>query len=265
MSNGPLGELLRVAGELEPARVALLVDMARALAGDVEEEISSDSDVLTEGFAENFVNRLRIYHATNAEKFNKKAFEYAFVAAARYAGSSAEVLPNAVAPDADVEVDEVRFSLKTEAAKNLNPRRIHVSKFAEARWIRECQTPEDFAREAAQRIPEHLRRYERILTLRAFDVSAGPLEGDLPSVRYELWEVPRELLLRAEDLRPEDFAPRSSAGSSRADIKLGDGTTAFRLTLDGSVEKVTLAGIRTDLCRLHGAWTVPVLVAEETG
>lgn len=265
MPSRPLDELARLAHGLGPVQVALLADMARALTGDVEEEISPDSDLLSEGFAGNFSNRLRIYHATNAEKFNKKAFEYAFVAAARYVGGRAIILPNAVAPDADVEVDRHRYSLKTEAARNLSRTAIHVSKFSEARWIRDCRSPEDFAREATRRIPEHLRRYERIFTLRAFDVLAEPLGWDLPVVRYELWEVPRDLLMRVEDLRPEDFAPRSAAGSSRADVMMEDGTRAFRLTLDGSVEKVTLAGIRTDLCRFHGAWTVPVLVAEEGG
>lgn len=251
-----LDDLTRVARKLDPARIALLTDMAMALAGAVEEQINSTSDVLSPKFAANFSNRLRVYHATNEEKFNKKAFEYAFVAAARYAGGTARILPNAVAPDADVEVDGTRFSLKTEAARNLSNTSIHISKLAEARWIRDCKDEEDFARETTRRIPEHLSRYERIFSLRAFDAPG-------PSVRYELWEIPRGLLMRVASLTPDDFSPKSKAGGSAADVALEDGSRAFRVRLDGSVEKVTIANLRTDLCVLHGSWTVPLITSQE--
>ncbi len=250
-----LDVLMRIARELDMAQVALLTDMAKALMGAVEEEINPSSDILSPRFAGNFSNRLRIYHATNEEKFNKKAFEYAFVAAARYEGKPARVLPNMVAPDADIEVAEARYSLKTEAARNLNRALIRISKFAEARWIRDCATQEDFARETTTRIPKHLGKYERIFTLRAFDASG-------PSVRYELWEIPQELLMRVAYLEAKDFSPRSKAGSSGADVRMEDGSTAFRVILDGSVEKVTISNLRTDLCVLHGAWIVPVKIAE---
>ena len=236
---------------------------ALEITGDVEEQIAPDSDLLSKDFASYFANRLRIYHAANTEKFNKKAFEYAFVAAARYAGNSAIILPSTVAPNADVEIDNHRYSLKTEAVRNLSRTAICISKFSEARWIRDCETPEDLTREATRRVPEHLRCYERVFTLRAFDMHAVLLGDELPAVRYELWEIPRSLLMHVENLRPEDFAPKSTAVSSCANVMLDDGTRAFRLALDGSVEKVTLAGIRTDLCRFHGAWTISMMVAEE--
>ena len=263
MPNDPLDKLMQVARGLNAAQVALLSDMARALSGPVEEWINPDSDVLSADFAANFSNRLRIYHATNEEKFNKKAFEYALTAASRYAGSEAKILPNAVAPDADVEVDGVRFSLKTEAARSIRPRFIHISKFAEARWIRECRTPEDFARETKKRVPEHLAKYERIFTLRAFDVPRETLRSGTPGVRYELWEIPKKLLMRVVGLRAEDFSPpRGISGGSAADVPADDGKRAFKVSLDGSVEKVTLANIRTGLCICHGSWTVPIVVAE---
>ena len=118
-----LKDLNRIAGGLEPVQVELLAEMAEALARDVEERIDPESDIVCAKFAENFSNRLKIYHATNEEKFNKKAFEHASVAANQYVKRRARINLNMVDPAADVEIEGTKFSLKTEATIGYTERR----------------------------------------------------------------------------------------------------------------------------------------------
>lgn len=249
--------LLKAISWLSEAQVRLLVDMAVALRTEIEQTVDPSSDILSPLFVDSFANRLRLFHATNAEKLNKKSFEYAFVAASKYAGRKASLAANAVGADYDALVDGVKFSLKTEAEKRLDPNNIKISKFSEARWIRDCKTTEDFAREATQRIAAHLAKYERILTWRAFDVAG-------PAIRYDLYEIPKQVLLRVTTLKPENFAPRSPAGGTSATVTMADGRVAYRLVLDGSVEKVTISNLSIKVCRYHGSWVVPI-TPEATG
>lgn len=240
--------LLRIARGLSSPRRTLLRDLAEALARDVEVSIDPNSDILTAAFVESFSGRLLAYHAMNEERMTKKAFEYAFRAASRAAGREAELTGNPVNAGADATVDGVRFSLKTEAAQNISRSSITISKLMEARWIRECRTGEDFASATRRHVGDHLRNYQRMLTLRSFDVDGGRVE-------YHLVEVPLDALHIVRDLVPADFTERTRNGGSSARVKIGE-ATAFTLRLDGSVEKITLSGLRVARCRIHGSWVV---------
>lgn len=145
--------------------------------------------------------------------------------------------------------------MKTEAHADIKQDKIHISKLMEGRWIRDYKRPEEYARETKKRIGGHLRRYERILVLRAFDESGL-------AVRYELVEIPCDLLLRIEELEARDFFHRGKP-SSGANVPCKDGTKAFRINLDKSVEKVTISGLRKDLCQCHASWTIPLTVVEK--
>lgn len=105
--------------------------------GDIPEQIEEASDICERRFADYFSNRLRLHHATasQADKFTKKPFEFAFVDASRAAGRSGRIIPGSTHPGPDVEVDGELFSLKTEGAANVSPRVILISKFMEAKWI----------------------------------------------------------------------------------------------------------------------------------
>src|SRR5690606_21528118 len=98
---------------------------------------------------------------------------------------------------ADLEVDGRYYSLKTEAAKGLNPKSITISKLMEARWIRDLGGPEDAPGQVRQRILSHLQEYERIFMLRSY--------GDETRVRYDLREIPKDVLSAVENLDARDF------------------------------------------------------------
>lgn len=231
----------------------LLLDMAEYMSKKIQEYTNSESDILTPDFTANFSNRLLIHHATNEEKFKKKSFEFAFSAASKSAGRSARIVADPTNPGADVIVDGVNFSLKTEAASSIRADKITISKLMEARWIRDCKSKKDFARFTKERIVTHLEQYQRIICLRAFDV---PDE----CIKYDLVEIPRDLLLQIRNLKGKDFRAKTEGGGSGADVYVA-GEKAFYIRMDGSVEKVTISGLLTKLCTLHGSWTVPTIDA----
>ena len=250
-------DLTAIARSLNSAQLDLLINMAKALRVDIQETVNARSDLMAGGFAEYLGNALRLHHATSKEKFKKKSFEYAFAAAAQHAGHSVRITSQATVAGADLVMDgTVRCSLKTEAAAGLNKNMIMISKFSEARWIRECRTPEEFWRETVTRIARHLHEYDRVFTLRAYDIARN-------HVRYDLVEIPLELLQRAKTLRPADFSPRTANGSSSATVLDADGRPAFRVRLDGSVEKVTISGLPVAKCMVHASWAIPTIEAEE--
>ncbi len=236
---------------LDDAQLEMLGEMAEALRAPCQVRVDPSSDLAGGKFSDYFLNRLKIHHATSEEKFKKASFEYAFIAAARYSGVSANKTKSQTFQGADAAVDGVRWSLKTEASAKISKSTIGVSKFSEARWIRDCETPSDFARECVPRFLRHLDEYDRIATLRAF--SMGP-----ELVRYELIEIPKSLLVRVADLGEDDFTPRTKNGGSSALVRDSSGI-AFKVVLDGSVEKVTLSRLPVKRCRFHSSWTVPTI------
>lgn len=234
--------------ELDEGQLDLIHEVARAIQRGIRSYVNPKSDLLVPDFVGDFSMRLIIHHVTHSDKFKKKAFEYVFCAASRSANRVASIVSAQTNPGADVIVDDVKFSLKTEAARDIRANSITISKLMEARWIRDCRTREDFCRETTKRVVAHLQQYQRILTLRAFD-------EDETSVRYDFVEIPLSLLLEIRNLTPGDFGERTKGGGSSAAVKV-DGTRVFTIRLDGSVEKVTISGLLTSLCFLHGSWTI---------
>lgn len=247
-------QLYRIVSNLKPTQIALLLEMARAMTVEIEEYVNENSDIISSDFATNFSNRLLIHHATHTEKFGKKAFEYAFVNASIATGKSAQIISSSTNPGTDVVVDGINFSLKTEASARINRKKITISKLMEARWIRECNTREDFANGVVNRVVRHLQQYQRILILRAYNVSRN-------QVKYELIEIPHNLLLEIRNLTSNDFTDKTASGSCRSSVYISE-NKAFTLSLDGSVEKVTILGLDTDLCFYHASWIIPIFIEE---
>lgn len=254
-----LDELVRIAGALEPGRVKMLTDIARSLSEDVEKQINPDSDLVTEDFAEAFAARLLIHHGVTQSVMKKRRFEYALKQTAEAVGHEVKLARSSTNPGEDVWIDGTKFSLKTEAAKNISRRKITISKFQEARWIRDCGSPSEFAEGAKKNVGGHLRKYERILMLRAFRLKRDPSRHQ-PSVRYDLVEIPVEVLMRITDLPASEFQEPSRVNSSGANVVDANGERLFRLTLDGADEKVTIRSLLVDACFEHGSWTAPLSV-----
>jgi len=121
-------DLLRLVRDLRPGQIKLLISMAKALHARVGADIAPGSDIVVPAFAENFSSRLLLHHATNEERFKKKSFEYAFRAASIAAERDARIVTNAAHPGADVLVNGVGFSLKTEASEKIRRSSITISK-----------------------------------------------------------------------------------------------------------------------------------------
>ena len=239
--------LQKAVADLDDLKIALLAEMAASLFREVAAASPlRASDIASKPFLEDFSNRLLIHHATNEERLNKKTFEYLFVASSTAAGRKASRVSLDDHPHADVVVNGTTFSLKTEASASISERTITISKLAEARWIRECRSGQDFIRGLREKVVPHLESYDRILTLRAFDLGARRL-------RYDLVEIPRDLLLNVRNLVAGDFSPRTINNSTKASVKK-NGRQLFSLRLDGSVEKITVAGLGVRDCISHATW-----------
>ncbi len=244
-------EMLQSLAQLTDGQRTLILEMSQYLRIPVERQILNGSDITVPAFVENFENRLLLHHATNDDKLKKKAFEFAFKRASQAAGRVATIVSSQTNPGADVIVDGVHFSCKTEGSSGIHPTRLTISKLMEARWIRECRTPKDFAKAVTGRVAHHLQQYQRIISLRGFD---QPVTN---SVFYELLEIPLDVLRACGGLTPRDFSPRTGSGGSSAWVSIR-GERVFRLILDGSVEKVTITNLSRDHCVCHAGWTVPL-------
>jgi len=214
----------------------------------IQTAMNPQSDIVSQAFSVAFSNYLLLHHAIHEERLNKKSFEYIFKYSCEAAGRDVRLNFHSIDSAEDMAVDGIKFSLKTQADAAIKPGAIYIQKLMEARWIRECVTAEDFARETRNRVTDHLGGYEKILVLRAF-------EPDPDHVKYELVEIPRDLLLRVRGLSAADFGARNKYGSSGADVTDKRGR-AFRILLDGSVEKVRIFNLRTDRCVVHATWTI---------
>ena len=241
-------DLQEALSKLRPSQLGLLVRMAAALGRPVDVWRDPNSDICNQQFAEAAGNFLALHHGTHDERLNKKGFEFLFKFASEATGRMAILNKNTTDAAEDIRVDGVSFSLKTQADKAIKKSAIYIQKLMEARWIRECKTRADFARQTQAKVADHLSRYGRIMVLRGFPASKG-------IISYDLVEIPKALLMRVKALRASDFSKRNSYGSSGAEVSDGKGV-AFRILLDGSVEKVRIFNLRVDRCRIHGAWKI---------
>lgn len=229
---------------LSPIQVEVLTSIISKFSEEQTGEHLRD-DFLDRDSFEYFSTRLAAHHASSGVALKKENFEHILEQSFKRTGHDAKRTESMVHRGADLEVDGAHFSLKTEAAKGLNPKSITISKLMEARWIRELASPDDVPDQVKQRILPHLDEYDRIFMLRSY--------GDESKVRYDLREIPKEVLAEVANLKAEDFGKITKAGGTSANVNL-NGQKAFKLVLDGSVEKVTVSGLDIDLCPLHAWW-----------
>jgi hypothetical protein len=253
-----VNELMHITSSLPIGRVKMLAEIAKSLSHDAQQTINPESNLVSEDFAQAFAGRLLIHHALSASVMKKKRFEYALLQTAHAVDYSATLTRSSTNPGEDIRINGITYSLKTEAARNIQPGKITISKFQEARWIRDCHTPAEFAEGTRRHVGRHLAQYERILMLRVFALEGGASVFG-KRIRYNLVEIPLSVLRKVLHLPDEAYSEESSAGSSAANVE-EDGRRIFRLTLDGSVEKVTIRGLSVDACIKHGSWIVPLSV-----
>lgn len=245
-------QLYELAPQLTATRLSLLNQMAVALQTQFGGSPDVASDFATPIFYEYFASRLLIHHAVVEEKLNKKSFEYIFRDALRHDGRTAHLSTSSVHPGADLVVDGTRFSLKTEASRSIRAAKITISKFMEARWIR-GKDEFGLARESSQRLSSHIEGYDRIVMLRAFYLATE-------QVRYDLVEIPHDLLVLATQIEAQDITlSKGSSGGGSAIIRHNE-QAIFTLKFDGSVEKITLTNLLLERCTIHATWQIPLTI-----
>lgn len=250
--------LAAAVAKLGPTQSLILAMMAEGMYGEARSKPNPNSDIVTTQLDLAIQAWLLGYHALFWHKLNKVGFEYMLLAAFVATGTKARLNPNTTDASWDLMAAGVRFSLKTQADKGVSTRCVYVQKFSEALWIRRFDDPAELASQTKERILAHLSQYDRILVLKAFDEDDG-------SVRYHLVEIPKSVIALVEGLTPRDFPPKNSARGTSADVR-DDRGIAFRVRLDGSVEKVRLFNIRMNRCILHGEWVIPrVPPSEDSG
>lgn len=244
-----LARLLRLARELPPAQLELLGTIAEKMNREVIQEVHETSDIATHVFCSTFLASLLLYHIWTEAPFSKVTFETIFRDACRSAGWTADIANSRTFPGADVVVNGVPISLKTEAALDIKVDTLHISKFREARFIQQVAgSKEKLVALLKEKMLEHLDQYERIITLRAHR-STG-------SILYELVEIPRDLLRAVGTLSVDDFSPLTTQGGTTARVSWR-GKPAFTVRVDGSDGKITLTSIQKSLCTVHVTWQVP--------
>lgn len=257
-----LEKLQAAVTELTPSQLSVLAEMAESLKKRIHKWRLETSVIVTPEFLDSFADRLLVHHAMGAEKFSKKPFEFAFVRAMRASGQQAELATSATDPGADVKVGNERYSLKSEASKKISRTSIVVSKLAEARWIREDGgNPEWLFSGIQSKVLPRFEDYEHVLILRAFD----DVMDQVPAVRYELVEIPLDLLRRVDTIKISDIniakKGKNGGGSARVVREIdneGKLKHLFTLNFDGSVEKLKLSSLKTDECVLHASWIIPI-------
>lgn len=237
-------ELFNAISRLNPIQVEVLQSIIEKFTEEIERE-HLRTDFLDAQAFEYFSTRLAAHHASSSVALKKENFEHILQHSFQRSGHEARQTEDMTHRGADLEVDGHFYSLKTEAAKGLNPRSITISKLMEARWIRDLRSHEDAPQQVRERVLSHLQEYERIFMLRSY--------GDERMIRYDLVEIPKEVLATVQNLGPTDFGPLTGSGGTSAAVMI-NGSKAFTLRLDGSVEKITISGLDVRLCPLHAWW-----------
>jgi hypothetical protein len=273
--------------ELTTAQKEIMDRIARSFENGIEVQTNRKSDLCSENeFVEYFSNLFCVYHSITEHKFEKKSFEFAFKYASIAAGHTAHVNTNSSFQGADIIRDRQNFSLKTEGENNLHT--LKISKFSEARFIakykteneesiiKESSTTKEEKRRKLKELEErrktvllpklaadikgvfshHLSSYERIISLKTN--KELDRNGDTTGYYYRLIEIPIDKLKKAENITAESFTPLRGSGTTTAKILNDDGTTFCGLTIDGSVEKLTITGIKIAECFVHASFKVPV-------
>lgn len=249
----PENRSLRLAEELNKLPDVLLSALERLALRFQRPEITlpqGHTSVFPVGFAEHLGVDLCLHHCFTDEPFKKDKFEYSAVRITRACGGAAAKAPAGLA-GYDVIINGVKVSLKSEAAQSIKEDEIHVSKFMELGkgvW----GDKEEHLHEKRDQFVRHLGGYDRIFTLRCLN----PTSGD--TWRYELVEIPKCVLLRAEkgtfEMMRESAQKTALPGYCRVFDDVGE--RIFELYFDGGSErKLQIKHLRKEgYCPVIATW-----------
>jgi hypothetical protein len=188
------------------------------------------SDLINDCVLQDFGDALRIHHCFSKEAFTKDKFEYALERVLNLCGIPA-ILASRGNPGHDITISDVRFSLKTQANKNISRDYLHISKFMELGKGEWTDKDKDLLGLRAQFF-KHMETYARILSLRR-------LPGTQTySWHYELVEIPKSLLQESSNgaLRMVHNS-KQFPKPGYCDVIDTSGNMKFQLYFDGGTER----------------------------
>ena len=206
-----------------------------------------DSDLVTPCVAEEFADALQIHHCLSTEALSKDKFEYALDRIMNRCGIPAK-LANKGNPGHDITLKGIPYSLKTQADKGIKVGLLHISKFMElgkGAWL-----VEEDLKGLRDRFFLHMKSYDRILQLRRL--------VDTPNLqRYELVEVPKTLLAKAQDAECKFVAESKQNPKPGRCIVMEKGACLFELYFDGGTErKLQIRSLDKKNCVVHAEWDI---------
>ena len=144
-------------------------------------------------------------------------------------------------PKHDLLVEDVRISLKTETGRGTDPEKILITKL--------CTTEKEpwAAADLIQRVVDHLGRYDLILMLRAV--------WQLPIIKYQLLEIPIELLRLVQTAQLVEVGRRKGRRSLGADI-WDEGELVFHVHFDAADGKCQVRNLPVSRCKAIHLWEV---------
>lgn len=243
-------ELMEALDHLTPAQQQLIKSAVLGFGIPRQFVRLPKSDLITQDVLENLGDRLLSHHVHSSQPLSKDRFEFAFEASLNAASIEAQLVKSRTNRGHDITIKGVPVSLKTEAAKNIKESTIHISKWMElgkGEWV---------LPKLRDLYLEHIQKYERIFTLRC-------LSADPAKVRYELVEIPKSLMLEAQNCEFEVCeSSRQNPKPGYGYVRDKNGSLKFSLYFDGGTErKLQIKGLRKDLCAVHATWTFGLATA----
>jgi len=216
--------------------------------------LNPKSNLVSSCIGEMFGDALQIHHCFSNEALSKDRFEYAFEHALKQCGIKAELAPKGN-PGHDITIEGVPISLKTQADKGINREFLHISKFMElgkGKW----KVKADLCG-LRDRFLKHMKSYDRILQLRR-------LTDTETSQEYELVEIPKDLLLLAENgTFRMTMRSKQKPKPGTCTVKNKEGHELFELYFDGGTErKLQIRHLDKNYCVVHAAWKIQRMVQE---
>lgn len=249
-SNEVPKELLELLPKLSKSKLAHVAGVVSGLLGEMTEKRNADSDLICEMFLEEFGVQLLAHHGTSSRPLTKEVFERTVEKVMKLVGRKAERAPSGN-PGHDITIDGVKYSLKSQADAAIKSNTIWISKFMELGKGQWSDQPEQL-KGLRKQFLDHLRNYERILSLRAFK----RVEKGKTCWHYELVEIPKALLLQAAGGKLEMMVQSTQTPKpGYCTVRDSAGQVKFRLYFDGGGErKLQIKDIRKPLCVVHAEW-----------
>lgn len=269
MATNERDQLTSLLAALNATQLALLTDVARQFTTPKAFapgtcQLSSGAPLLTAPMVDDLGDIIRIHHAFSREAFSKDKFEYALERVQKAHARRAALAPRGN-KGYDIEIEGERFSLKTEASKNIQPGSIHISKFMELGGGEWSTNPEELEGLREQFL-HHLEGYDHVLTLRK-------LKDKRPDWHsYELVSIPKSLLLAAaqgslemrtesrQNPRPGYCYVGEPQWTYQAGTKVKPKDLQLALYFDGGGErKLQIKHLKKSLCVVVATWQFQTL------